>query len=332
MKILQYLKMMILSLFTATLPKVNVGVEHLEFWSKNSRKRAIEQGNLDSAIERASDLEHMEGDSFESWESDNSFDDSFDDSYEEAYEESLSEEGFSNSDNLTNAQRRRVANRMRRKKGSKGAIYGARRSGKLLGGLKNVDGQITLNIVRNSYNIPYDLPCQVFNSLDGFCNSPLVNKYIPNPDVQFLGGYVDATFTNFVFRFRRISTNVTDSITVSCNEVSYVKLLFGMMTDTFTVTGGTVQISDETQTVQFNKRFTFSSQNILGRSDDNPLNMGSFIKPDNFRKDVANILVSFPVNKQRGFIFTTAYINGAAPGYALTTTFFLNLGRIKIHK
>ena len=324
---------MILSMIYAFLFVPKVQVEHLEFWSKKARKRSVENGNLDSAIEKATDLEHLEEfESLEAYEANETFDDSFDDSYEASYLEALDAENLNDSENLTKAQRIRLAKRLHRKHGKRGAVYASRRSARMIGSMKGIEGQVTIQITRNSYNIPYDLPVQVFNCLDGFCNNPLVNKYLPNPDVQFLGGYVDATFTNFVFRYRRISTNLTDTVTVSCNEVAYVKLLFGMITDTFTVTGGTVKISDQDQTIQFDKPFVFSAQNILGRSDANPLNMGSFIRPDNFRKDIANILISFPVNKQRGFIFTSAYISTAGVGYTLTTTFFLNLGNIQIHK
>jgi len=324
-------------LFLSSLKETFLGkeistVEHLEFWSKKSKKRSIENGNLDSAIERATDLQHLESDSLEDYESDSSFDADFDESYEEAYQESLQEENLSSSEDLTRAQKRRMSARMNRKKGRKGGVYSARRN-QLKGSYKNIEGQLTINITRDTYRIPYDLPVQVFNSLDGFCNNPLVNKYLPNSDVQFISGYVDSTVTNFVFLFRRISTGLTDTVTVSCNEVAYVKLLFGLMVDRFEVSGGTIQISDDTKTAQFNKKFTFSEQNVLGKDGANPLNMGSFIKTNQLRKDLADIQISFPVNKEKGFIFTSMYITGVVgTGYTLITTFFFNLRNIKLHR
>lgn len=311
----------------------------MEFWSKKSRKDSILNGNLKEALRKATELEHMDSvDDYETYEREalsDDWDDSFDESLEESFNESMEAEGLEDYEieSLTKAQKRRVARRMAKKRGRKGGVFAARRFGSrgMTGKqMKGVVGLLTIVITRNSYNIPYDLPVEVFNSLDSLCNSPIVRKYIPNPDVQFLGGYVDATFTNFVYRFRQISTGALDNVTVSCQEVSYVKLIVGLQTDMFQVGGGTIRISDELKQSQFDKQINFVNQNILGKEMNNPLSTGSFITPDTFKKDTAYLKVAFPVDKQNGFVFMSAYYSGTPVGYQLQTTFFLSLSYVNI--
>jgi len=336
MKTLKYL----FGLFAAILNSVWSGnIQHFEFFSAKARKRAKEQGNLDRADKRATDIQHFDEENYEAdyennrdnWDAD--FDASNDlEELEDSFDEFLDGESV---EDLSRARQRRISRRMARRHGKRGGVFASKRffGAKGLTGKSNagIRGQLTIIVTRNSYNIPFDLPIEMFNSLDSLCNSPLVPQYIKNADIQMLSGYIDATITNFVYRFRQISTGFIDTVTISCQEVSYVKLIVGMQTDMLEVGGGTIQISDVTQTVQFTKPFQFVEQNILGKGGNNPVNIGSFIKPQNFRPDIADILVAFPVDKESGVIFTCAYIAGKPVGYQLVTTFFLNMSVVRLH-
>lgn len=204
--------------------------------------------------------------------------------------------------------------------------------GRLTGSQGWIKAQLTIDITRNSYNIPFALPVEMFNTIDLLTGSKLIVQYFENPDLQLLSANEDATLTNWVYTFRQISTGNQDTVTVSCQEVSYVKLIYGLMTDMITIGGGTVTVSDETQALQqFSQQIVFTEQNIFGKQHNNPINMGSFVLPSDFRKEIVNIKNSFSVDKQRGLVYSSLYINGTAQGYQLTTTWFLSISSFHVH-
>jgi len=204
--------------------------------------------------------------------------------------------------------------------------------GSLTGAQGWIKAQLTIDVTRNSYNIPLPLPVELFNSIDLFTGSKQVAQYLGNPDLQLLSANEDATLTNWVYTFRQISTGFTDTVTISCQEVSYVKLVYGLLTDMIVVGGGTVTVSDTTQALdQFSQQIVFTEQNIFGKQNNNPVNMGSFVKPDDFRPEIVRILTSFSVDKQRGFIQTCLYVPNTSGGYALNTRWFLSMSAFSIH-
>lgn len=306
-------------------------LEHYEHYSNRSTRRAKLNGNLDLAHDRATQLEHFQGsESLEAWQSD----------LEDLDSESLEEMEQSYED----AERRgvrgpRMKRFMRGKFGSKGSSYAGLRNagqtpkkGRLTGGLGWVKAQFTVTIRRDSYNIPYSLPVELFNPMDVFSNTAMLRSYLPNPDVSLVSVTPDASRTNYVFLFRLISTGVTDTVTVSCNEVPYTKLLYMMITDKMNIGNGTYQISDETQTQQFKQQFYIVEQSMFGKGANNPINISSNIQPIDFRKDIVNIDLSYNLSKETGIIFGCMYIGGAPSGYSLVCSLNFNVAIAKMWK
>lgn len=325
--------------------------EHLEFlgfgrtkenWSAKEKKRAKEQGNLNIVMNRVTNdmecLEDYEGETLEDYEAaEADWDSSLEEQMESYLENLLQGESV---EDLARPRRRMVAGRMGKRFGRRGSVYTAHRglgSRGMGGKMTGIKGQITLIITRLTYTILKDLPVQLFNPLDNTAGNPLVTKYLPQ-NVAFLGSATNPADGSVVFTFKDLLTNAVDNVTVQIQEVPYIKFLEGLKTSMFQVgggpaksPGGTIQISDVTATVQFTKQWVFTEQNILGKGSDNPLNAGSFIAAEQFRPDIQNILIGFPIDAENGLIFNSAYINGYTPGMQLVTTFFLSFSRVLLH-
>lgn len=284
---------------------IKPAVENFETFSPNGKRQSIAKGverNTKRAFDRAMGFESfddLEGENLEGLEDYEEM--------EEAYE------------NLRKAGHPSPNKAMSKKYGRK--WMGTKRSPSTLVGksAQGADATVTVTAVRQSFNIPADLPIQLFNVIDNYADNSVLRRYLPAGVTLSLSN-TDATRTNWIFQFTQ--GNLVDNVIVSCSEVSYNKLQLATQSDLFKVGRTLYKISDENQQQAFSGKFIIVSQSLFGFGKENPLTLTSYIKPNNFRKDSVVISQAFDIDKQSGVIMTLPYVAGASPTYK----FSINLG------
>lgn len=365
MKLFSILFAFILSAFKkAGAPAVITNVEHLQWaglkpfkttstkadiqhWNEKESKRAKLQDNYDTAMERSVALQHVQESDLETLEAyeaaEADWDGNLEETLDQSFEDFCREENFdaNNVEDIGRPQRRRIAHRMHRRHGRRGGVYSAHRFGRKGLFRGGIAGQITMTVTRTSYNYQIDFPIELFNPLDIQADASQIAQFMPN-------GYsysVAYTFTQgnsfgaLVFSFWLNSTPlVIDQVIVQTQEVPYAKFLTGLLISFLQVgggpsksPGGTIQISDVNATTAFTKRWIFAGQNILGKSETNPQNPGSFIAPEQFLQYIANIIIGFPLDAENGLIMFAPYIPGYGVNNTLVTTFFWNFSKVMLH-
>jgi len=323
-------------------------------WSETESKRAISQGNLQHAIDTARETQHFEEslEDLEEQAENANFSDIETQSFEQELNKIARSEGYENIDDYEGlddyesaedlARRRRVVRRMGANKGRRGSLFAAKRLGKkgLTGKMKGIRGTLTMTVTRVTYNIPLDLQCQLFNALDNTIGNQLVNKYI-TPGVNFLGSVVNPVNGAITFTYQsQANPLLQDTVVIQTQEVPYNLFLNAMIAgDMFQVgggpnhkPGGQCSLSDSAQAnIQWTKQWFFTHRNSLGKGSDNPLIGGMFIDAAQFQLQYQNILIGFPVDKERGLIFTASFIPGYQLGQQLTATFFWNFSVVHLH-
>lgn len=287
-------------------------LEYLEFLSPNDKRQAIAAGmerNTQRAFSRAMGFESFD-DLEESYE---------DEGYEEGYEEL--EEAY---ENLVRAGHRRPHSAMsakygRRWKGVRGG--GTKKSGKTLVGrnMAGANATISITATRLTFNIPDDLPIQIFNVMDNYADNSVLRRYLPAGVVLTLSS-TDATRTNWLFQFTKGA--LTDIVRVSCSEVSYNKLQLATQSDLFRVSKTLYKFSDELQQQTLTGKFIIVSQSLFGFGKENPLTLNNYFDPKNQSKSSIVITDAYDIDKQSGIVMTLPAIGGVIPvGY----TFNINL-------
>lgn len=277
--------------------------------------------NLYNAHERVMSYENFNGD--ENYEED------YEDDYEEAYENlSVGEQEALESEYYENAEEygEHVAKARMRQKGKKGQgflRYGLgtkAKSSTLTGAIRAGYAKATfaVKVTRNSFNINATLPVEIFNVIDIYADNATIKRYLP-AGVVLASSNVDATRTNWVFTFQQ--GNVTDTVTVSCAELAYNKLVLATQSDLMRIGSILYKISDQNQQQQFSAPFTVVEQTLFGKGKENPLTITNFINPRDFRLDTVNLRVSMDIDKQTGFVMGMTYPTGQiTQGYTNSVT------------
>lgn len=323
----------------------------LENWSPKEKKRAIENGNLDLAMERASDLEHLQNNAVvvESFETYEAMDEGHYEGVEgldnllDTLETLCHQEGLDSLEDYENidyARRNRILGNMVRKHGRRGGVFTSHQLGQrgLTGTFAHVAATVTVVISRLSYNLAFALPVEAFNYLDSVSGYNLIAKNCP-AGVTFVGAVVQPS-GSIIFTYNDTATHtIVDTVQISCQEVPYNMLLTGTQTTILQTGGGpnkspsgTIQLSDPTQAqLQYSQQWIFTHRNIFGSDTSNPLASGLFFSSDQFQNGILDMKVTFPIDNERGFIYNCAYVPGAAPGYQLQSTFFFTFQHVKHH-
>lgn len=283
-------------------------IAHYDFTSPNGKRtqRVTMDAILNRAEKRAQQLEH--------------YDDNFDDNYED-YEDFDSNEAASWEreyyDDYEHYRRRGANNATARNKalemlykrrGNRGRAFAQKRLG-VKGSTRSLTGTnihtgaaatFNVNITRNSFNIPFALPVQLFNAIDTFSTSAIVKKYLP-ANVALSGVNINGTSGNVTYTFVAPGP-ISDTITIACNEVPYSKFLYASITDLLRVGRVLYKISNETIQTQFDQQFTVVEQGMYGFAKENPITLSNFINPSDYRKDSIVVNTAFDIDKQTGIV------------------------------
>lgn len=320
----------------------------LEHFNGKEKAQATEDGNLETAIKRATDLDHLEIESLEDFNLENY--EGLDSSCYEGYENLLQQDldsfchaegldmfdNYENADSVENAQRRRkrkrVGFRMKQKHGRKGGAYTAHKLGakSMTGSFSGVKGSITISVTRNSFNLPYFLYVELFDYLSAQAGYPLISQYLPL-GVTFVGATVNAN-GSITFTFNDTGTHtIIDTVTVTATEVPYNTFLTSTITDKYQTGGGqpsapsgTIVLSDPSQqALQMAQVWRATDYAPLGDVKADPVNSGAFFSANQFQQGVLEVKYQFPIDRQKGLLFPMAFVPGSAPGYTLTATWYL---------
>lgn len=289
-------------------------LEHLEMFSANDKRQQISRNverNTERAFSRAMGFE-----SFDDYE------ENYDD-LEEGYEEL--EESY---ENLRRAGHRNPHGAMKKRyggrwKGVRGG--GTKRSGNTLVGrnMQGANATVQVTATRQTFNIPFDLPVQLFNVLDNTADNSVLRRYLP-VGVVLGSSTPDATRTNWVFQFIQ-GANI-DTVIVSCSEVGYVKIQNATASDLFRVSKTLYKFSDEVQQQTLAGKFIIVSQSLFGFGKENPLTLNNYFDPKNQSKSSVVITDAYDIDKQSGIVMTLPAIGGVIPaGYKFSISLALSI-------
>jgi len=113
----------------------------------------------------------------------------------------------------------------------------------------------------------------------------------------FVGQMADG---DLVLRFDGTSSgNDCDAILIMhCNQVAYGTLLNSVSSDRFTINMIRYTIPDETKTAQFNNQFKIITQSLFGKLSTDDISPESFIKPEQFIKNISDVPIIKGVDKE----------------------------------
>lgn len=330
-------------------------------FSKKERHISVED-NMDDADKVATDLAHFQQKenlqyspitdaSMQSFESYAAADPQCYEGAEEMLERDFQNfcdaEGVSvnNLENVENYRKHRVMGRMHRKhpKHGRGATYAAHRMNDrgYTGNMDKVKAILNYVVTRTSFNLPISLPIHLWNWLDYQAGFPQVFSTLPN---GYTGSFsftpITSSFPGSLVMTYWLTANpaITDSVTLTCLQTPYGTLLNSTITDKYHVgggpphqTGGTLQLSDPTQNaLQFgNSLWKFTDRDPLGQDESYLIAPGTFFSSMQFQAAILDIKIMWGIDRQKGLLYNTNYVPGAAPGYVLSTTF--NIIYDKVH-
>ena len=145
----------------------------------------------------------------------------------------------------------------------------------------------------------------------------LINQILP-AGVVFTS-YVTNGITS-VFTYTQ-GANV-DTIVVTCKEYPYVPLIYASSVNRFEVAYMRYRLSVTTQIAQYDEAFTFVKRNMFGVTETNPINIGSYQRPDDYNTGIVNVPVAYSVGKAKSI--THSIIDSGAANFSITISMFVS--------
>jgi hypothetical protein len=113
-----------------------------------------------------------------------------------------------------------------------------------------------------------------------------------------------------------------DTIVVSCKEYPYVPLVYASSVNRFEVAYMRYRLSVTTQIAQYDEAFTFVKRNMFGITETNPINIGSYQKPEDYNTGIVNVPVAYNVGKAKSI--THSIIDSGAANFSITISMFVS--------
>lgn len=113
-----------------------------------------------------------------------------------------------------------------------------------------------------------------------------------------------------------------DTIVVSCKEYPYVPLVYASSVNRFEVAYMRYRLSVTTQIAQYDEAFTFVKRNMFGITETNPINIGSYQKPEDYNTGIVNVPVAYNVGKSKSI--THSIIDSGAANFSITISMFVS--------
>jgi len=145
----------------------------------------------------------------------------------------------------------------------------------------------------------------------------LINAILPAGVVftSYTENGINATFTY------TSGANV-DTIVISCKEYPYIPLIYASSVNRFEVAYMRYRLSVTTQIAQYDEAFTFVKRNMFGVTETNPINIGSYQKPEDYNTGIVNVPVAYNVGKSKSI--THAIIDTGAANFSVTISMFVS--------
>lgn len=177
-----------------------------------------------------------------------------------------------------------------------------------------------IKITRNSNNI--ELPLQV--GILGFAQAASGYRQIITPPagatLAVTGGTQNALPDRYRFTYT-LGADV-DTIDVTCPEIDYPSFLQNSAVDMFRINNIRYQFTDEAVQDQFTQIIDFKDTAIFGPKTSNPLTPGTFINPQDEKKNIVDIPVGQGMDKERCIIHAISHL-AATPPFSVNMTFFV---------
>ena len=113
-----------------------------------------------------------------------------------------------------------------------------------------------------------------------------------------------------------------DTIVVTCKEYPYVPLVYASSVNRFEVAYMRYRLSVTTQIAQYDEAFTFVKRNMFGITETNPINIGSYQKPEDYNTGIVNVPVAYNVGKAKSI--THSIIDTGAINFSITISMFVS--------
>lgn len=135
------------------------------------------------------------------------------------------------------------------------------------------------------------------------------------------------TFTSYTTNgiastFTYTSGANVDTIVVTCKEYPYVPLVYSSSVNRFEVAYMRYRLSVTTQIAQYDEAFTFVKRNMFGITETNPINIGSYQKPEDYNTGIVNVPVAYNVGKAKSI--THSIIDSGAANFSITISMFVS--------
>ena len=135
------------------------------------------------------------------------------------------------------------------------------------------------------------------------------------------------TFTSYVTNgitsiFTYTQGANVDTIVITCKEYPYVPLVYASSVNRFEVAYMRYRLSVTTQIAQYDEAFTFVKRNMFGVTETNPINIGSYQRPDDYNTGIVNVPVAYSVGKAKSI--THSIIDSGAANFSITISMFVS--------
>lgn len=178
--------------------------------------------------------------------------------------------------------------------------------------------QFDINITRNTAAIAQPLQVALFGTThlrSGY------SQFIINPagvTNTVVGGLNTPTAgTTDRIRFTYTDGVGTDFIDITCNQVPYPVFLEALSADIFRISNIRYRLVNNANTIQFSQAHKFQSKSLFGKGSDDDLNVGAYLKPEQFQTGVIDIPIAADVDKETMLM---AYVSQLAVAYPFTFT------------
>lgn len=171
----------------------------------------------------------------------------------------------------------------------------------------NSSAQFNIVVTRVSANLAgIALPVPLFAYIHYVtAYAQLVNQYLPSgisiSGIQSSTSAVTISYTNGI---------VTDTVTITCTEVSYLTFLAASLVDLMTLSKVRYSISDATQTDQYSQVFAAVRKDLFGDSKQKTISAAQFKNPQQFQQGIVDLDVTLPLDKESGLVVGIKAIAG----------------------
>ena len=155
-------------------------------------------------------------------------------------------------------------------------------------------------ISRLTANINAILPIPIFGVLDQESDwIEIMSQFLAPGTTYVIERTADRKSLNFIFT----SGGVSDTITLSCNQVPYVNLIIAGLDSVFKMQQNKLTISDVAQQLQFSQSIEIFNRSFFGRKESDSITPNQYKSDLQNQNDMRTINQILSIDKQRSLLF-----------------------------